>query len=225
MKNLFRDEQRKAVPRDLVPSYSFPKLLDKRDENMLTYLNNVSKFAEWKTQEAIEWYLYKKNPMRRYAQILRFSAILFAAFGGLSPLLVTGNMLPSTNSAWNWTLVGYVSFGLAAASIGLDKFFGFSSSWVRFVLTELALQRHLAEFQHDWAILSSKAVTEDPFDSKTCEIMFRRIQEFRLKVHSELENEASNWASEYRNNIAEMERVTQQQLEKIRSAERIPQND
>jgi hypothetical protein len=55
--------------------------------------------------------------------------------------------------------------------------------------------------------------------------MFRRIQEFRLKVHSELENEASNWASEYRNNIAEMERVTQQQLEKIRSAERIPQND
>ena len=130
-------------------------------------------------------------------------------------------MLHSTSNTWNWTLVGYVSLGLAAACIGLDKFFGFSSSWVRFILTGLTLQRHLAEFQHDWAILSSKAVVEK-FYLKMCEIMLRRIQEFRFKVHSELDKEASNWATEYRNNIAEMERAAQQQLDKIRSAERPP---
>lgn len=48
---------------------------------------------------------------------------------------------------------GYIFLALAAGCVAMDKFFGFSSNWMRFMTTSLALQRHLAEFEMDWNIL------------------------------------------------------------------------
>jgi hypothetical protein len=143
------------------------------------------------------------------AQFLRFMAIMFAAFGGLTPFIVASGLL-SKNNSWAWTQIGYISLGLAAACVGLDKFFGYSSSWIRFIMTSLALQKHL-----DWAPLNSKVVG-DQFNSNAFENMVRRVQTFNLQVLSELEKEASDWAAEYRSNLAEMEKAARQQLETLR---------
>jgi hypothetical protein len=43
--------------------------------------------------------------------------------------------------------LGYVMLALAAACVGFDHFFGLSTGWMRFMVTEMSLQQVLAEFQ------------------------------------------------------------------------------
>jgi hypothetical protein len=212
MKIPFRDDE--PSKKDIIPPFSFPDLMGRSEEDRRRYLKSTSKFAEWRTQEAIEWYIRKKNPMRRNAQILRFSAIVFATFGVLIPFISTSQLIPATK--FNWQEVGYISLGIAVFCIGLDKYFGFSSSWVRFIMTSIALQKRLAKFQYDWAILNSNAA-DHQCDSTTCEKMLQSIQTFMLEVLSELEKEAKEWAVQYSNNIADMEKAAQEQFDATRS--------
>jgi hypothetical protein len=47
--------------------------------------------------------------------------------------------------------------GVAAALIGLDKTFGYSSGWARYVLTATNIRKSLEDFRLDWAELMAKA--------------------------------------------------------------------
>ena len=49
-----------------------------------------------------------------------------------------------------------ICVGSAAALIGLDKTFGFSSGWARYVLTVTSIRKALEEFRMDWISLSAK---------------------------------------------------------------------
>jgi hypothetical protein len=217
MINLFRNNEDGSNEdgsdkHDMIPSSSFPELMGKSEEDRRNYLKSASKFAELRTQEAIEWYIRKKRPMRKKARILRFSAITFGAFGVLIPFISISKIIPDTIN-FNWIEIGYISLGIAVSCISLDKYFGYSSSWIRFIMVSLTLQKLLAKFQYDWAILNSDAI-DHPCDANTCKNMLSTIQAFMLEVLSELEKEATEWANEYRNSLAEMEKSTREQSDK-----------
>jgi hypothetical protein len=52
--------------------------------------------------------------------------------------------------------MGYLFLALAAAFVATDKFFGFSSGWIRYIRTGQVLMKELAEFRMDWAMLMAK---------------------------------------------------------------------
>jgi hypothetical protein len=180
---------------------------------LIDYLEKVHNFAVSSTLRQISWYNDNKQPNMVKAKRLRGLAIIFVAFGGLTPFIVGSGLLPNSNIIW--TQIGYIFLGVAVCLIGLDKFFGYSSSWIRFMVASNTLQKHLAQFQYDWAILRAKASCSK-LATDSCEPLLQCIQAFSLKAYSEIEKETSEWASEFRSNLSEMEKSARQQIEEMK---------
>lgn len=157
--------------------------------------------AEGQALGMIGWYLREKGSKSRFSRALRALAILLAVGGGVTPLV---NAAAPDVVAAQW---GYVLLALAAGCVAFDRFFGFSSSWIRYMTTQFALQLLLAEFQHDWsahvARLSGSAPTPDHLDA-----MLALIRSFSLGVVQLVEDETAAWASDLSEQIAGLERTT-----------------
>jgi SMODS and SLOG-associating 2TM effector domain 2 len=108
-------------------------------------LTQLSRHAEGRAIEAIDWYLQDKRGKRIWSRGLRLLVILLVTAGGLQPLLDAAAPGPS-RTAW-----GYVLLAQAAACIGFDRFFGVSSGWMRAMTTA-----------RPWSAASSSSSTTGP---------------------------------------------------------------
>jgi len=196
---------------------AFPKLSGTDETAKVKFVSEIYDYANGKAQEAITWYLDKKWSKQKTAQGLRFAAIIFTTIGGVIPLVIASRVLASAGvtNAVEWGQFGYVALALAGACVFLDKFFGYSSGWMRYITTAMKLQRMVEEFNVDWAILSA-AVKGNAPDATERETMLRRAQTFLQSVLTEVESETAAWAAEYRSNLAELEKTARQQLEASR---------
>jgi hypothetical protein len=66
--------------------------------------------------------------------------------------------------------------GIAAALLGLDKAFGYSSGWTRYVLTGTSMTKLLQEFRMDWLALSAAAAGAPNEERQAA--MIQRAKEF-----------------------------------------------
>lgn len=106
--------------------------------------DRITKEAE----AAIGWYLRAKRPKQVWARLLRFGSIMAGTIAGLIPILAqifAKNGQPIIQPAW-----ASVALGIAAAFVLLDRFFGFSSAWMRYIATELNIRQLTQEFNLDW---------------------------------------------------------------------------
>src|SRR6185369_1540504 len=89
-------------------------------------------------------------------------SILLITAGGMVPL-IKATWAPGTLASAGFDLgqLGYLLIGLGGAAIAFDRFFGFSSGWIRYITTEMAIQRTLHEFRIEWARLTLTAATAD----------------------------------------------------------------
>lgn len=105
------------------------------DGKIISELAVLYKMTEEDTQNTINWYLDKKRWKSRMSQWLRALAILFGALGTLCPVWPADIKIFDIETV----KVGYVLYAVAASFLATDKFFGFSSSWMRMIQTELRI--------------------------------------------------------------------------------------
>jgi hypothetical protein len=188
--------------------------------NSAQSLAQAYQWAVRHAQEKIDWYAKKRQPKRKGSQWIRTFAILLAAIGALCPLIdaaTLDNQMVSLGVVTEIPLSqlgqwGYVSIALAAALVTYDKFFGLSSGWMRYMLTELSLQRTLTEFQYDWNILSAQqAQQQPPQDNATT--LLQRLKDFTLQVETILRQETDAWVTEFQTNISELDKMLQAAVE------------
>jgi len=148
--------------------------------------------AEAKAAEAIDWYLRERRPKKRASRWIRAAAILFAAAGGLQPLVSLARP-GSSSAAW-----GYPLLGVAAACLAFDRFFGLSSGWMRCMLAAQHLQARLERFQYDWAsaYLTGPAPTTE---------RLALLREFTMDVGEVVQRETVEWEQEFQSNLARLE--------------------
>ncbi len=173
------------------------------DANMLLWdvehleesLQKLYLFTMSKGQESIDWYGVRSRPKKQWAQILRVVAILATSMGGIVPILsqiptwATENM----NPAW-----ASVAIAVAATSLGLDRFFGFSSAWMRFITSKLKLEARQQMFQFEW--LETRASWQgNPPTHEQARAMVKRCAQFAAEVSGIVEDETLQWVSEFRN--------------------------
>jgi SMODS and SLOG-associating 2TM effector domain 2 len=154
----------------------------------------VFKFVSDEAQRAIAWYLSKKEPKRRGARWLRLLAIVATTVAGLIPLLAqifTTNGKPHIAPGW-----ASVALVCAVACIGLDRFFGFSSAWMRFLATELQIRNALQAFQLDWEMHKATRQGASPTDEQVQE-MLARCKAFLVQVNTYVEQEMAAWMKEF----------------------------
>jgi hypothetical protein len=166
------------------------------------YLEKIYNFAVGNAEKNIKWYTDAAMPNKRNGRAFRFLAILFVAVAGIVPLVITA--LPDGIISSKLVDISYIFIGIAAFLIGVDKFFGYSSSWMRYITTQMALETLLAKFRYDWAIESVKA--SGKLDADACKPLLILVKNFASDVQSKMENETAQWATELRNNLTETEK-------------------
>jgi conflict system pore-forming effector with SLATT domain len=182
-------------------------------------LARAYQWAVQNAQEKIDWYAKRRRPKKQGSQWLRTFAIILAAIGALCPLvdaatpdnqtLSLGVMQITLSQLGQW---GYVSIALAAALVGYDKFFGLSSGWMRYMVTELSLQRTLREFQYDWNILRAQQDQQQPPQNNTPTLL-QRLKDFTLQVETLVRQETDAWVTEFQTNISELDKMLQAEAE------------
>lgn len=149
------------------------------------------------TIEAVHWYLGKKAIKAKASRRLRLAAILLVTAGGGFPVVVT--TFDRSNALLG---VGYLLLGAAAGCVAVDRFFGISTGWMRYLTTELALQRELQRFHVDWAKLSARAGTT--LSAAEIEAHLTLLGEFVERVSDEMAAETKAWVDEFRGSLTEL---------------------
>jgi hypothetical protein len=194
--------------------YSLPLegLSWKSDEERETSLHKAYAYAESRAQQNVGWYLSNKKRQAFWSRSLRFLAIMLTTLGGLAPIVGSTGWLKFEGGPDYEPVVrmmGYVFLGLAAACVGLDRFFGFSSAWMRFIVTALLLEKALSEFRMEWAMGLAKLGKKSPTDEQL-QSMLQRIKEFVAYVDGKVEEETREWVSEFKTNLSDVERTARE---------------
>lgn len=172
-----------------------------------TYLKRLRYETEEKAIEAIQWYIKRKRRSSFWSIMLRFITIWLTFIGGVAPLLQSVGLINA-----QWGQAGYIVLALAATCMYVDKFMGLSSSWMRYITADFALQKALAEFQTNWILMWYEVKSDIPTKEQQ-EKLLRCIQEFQLRILVEMEQETQMWINEFQSNIAQLQMSTKAKLE------------
>ncbi|MFB8238985.1 SLATT domain-containing protein [Kitasatospora purpeofusca] len=147
--------------------------------------------------ESINWYTKEKVSKARWSRFLRLAAVLSIAGGTVSPVVAVG-MGWAQESIW-----GYGLIGIGASFVAMDKVCGYSSAWMRYVSTAMALNRQLIRFQARWPRIEAR-VAANPVQAEFAEAVQELaafVDDFALVV----ENETMVWVSEFQSHLVQLE--------------------
>jgi len=188
---------------------------------------DASKFPEWNSneqgeslvlvyqwairnaQDHIAWYVQRKEIQKRWSQRLRAMSIISAAVGAVCPLVQATHFFGNTLTLGQW---GYVLLALSAAFISYDRFFGLSSGWMRYMVTQLALEKMLKAFQYDWIMLTARQESKDMPETGPLE-MLQELKEFSLGFDAVIQKETNAWVAEFQSNISKLEKKLRAEAE------------
>src|SRR5581483_7884407 len=172
-------------------------------------------YVESEADKATAWYWRNKRWKARCSRLIQISALILTALAGLFP--VVAYLLkqmrwpyPSESGLWSSLFVG-----IAAALIGLNRTFGLSSGWTRYVLTATSIRKLLDEFRMDCALLLCKTGQNATPDEIATVV--QRAKDFRLAVENAVLQETKDWATEFQNSVAQLEKEVKAQVDALKS--------
>jgi hypothetical protein len=195
-----------AVPRsptDLRP-IPFPSL-SWAPEDRAKSLAALVGYATREAERAIEWYYWKRRRMQRWGRGLRLGAVLATSAAGLTPLvagILERDGQPAIEPLWAALLLT-----LAGIFVLLDRFWGCTSAWVRYVRAAQELSSALEAFRMDWE--SHRLVWDGAeFDVEQAQATIERTHRFLELVRSVVRTETETWATEFHKVLEQIESAT-----------------
>lgn len=171
-----------------------------------TSLAILRSYVESEAQKQIDWYFRKMKVKSQVSTALRFAAIGFVVLGGLAPV-VKATLAPDTidRLPYDFAEAGYLLIGIAAGCVALDRFFGFSTGWIRYITAALALEKSLEEFRMEWARNIARLRGGPPNELELDRLLLT-CETFSLAIRSQVEQETKAWVAEFESNLAQLER-------------------
>lgn len=185
-----------AKTADIKPN-PFPDLNWKDGEEGRS-LDKLAAYAMGEAEQAILWYLEKKRSKRRGARFFRGGAIVLAGIAGLIPVLPAIASF-EVDPAWA-TVVAAV----AAVMVAWDRFMGYTSGWVRFILAQQEISRVLEVFRLEWEG-HRQAMEGEPPDGEQAAAMIQHCKVLLQQVQGIVQQETQSWAMEFQNVIKELD--------------------
>lgn len=168
-------------------------------------LEGLFKFVKGRVTGAIDWYLKSKKCKKRWAILLRVISILLASAAALIPIL--SQIILSEKGeqiiAPAWASVALV---LAGVFVALDRFLGYSSSWIRYISTELRLQTLLDKFQVEWQCERSKWKETGPEDEQI-QAMCTKAKELIQQADKLILEETNKWITEFQSVLKQIDEL------------------
>lgn len=173
-----------------------------KDSETEVALKGLFDYVEARAQEQIRWYWRKKVWKARMSWSLRFVVIVLSTLGALVPIIKA--TFPPITTSYDFGQAGYLLIALAAGCVGLDRFFGYSSGWIRYVTTAMAIEKALEEYRMEWTRMTAKS-GEHPPDADLVDGLIQLSKAFTLSVKVLVEQETKAWATEFQSNLAQLE--------------------
>lgn len=169
-----------------------------------------------KAQTAMAWYESRQHRKKLGAHLTRTVAILLGASTAIVPSLIA--LLPE-RVAWGSTTFASVRLNpvatilgvIAATMILLDKFYGYSSSWMRYVTTYQEIQANLEEFRINWRKQIVKLNSNVPPSDEQIGAMFDFLSAFLKSINESVRVETLAWATEFKGTLADIDRTVAEQ--------------
>lgn len=179
-------------------------------QNAEASLDKLYKFAYEEAKKAEDWYWWKTSQKKRWAMALRVVSILSVTLAGiipiLGPIVMDSSGDPLINPIWSSVAV---AFGTAA--LGLDKFFGYSSGWIRYVTSALSVKGWLIEFKYDWELNRAMTIANDSeYSEQELQSMITKCAAFALKISNAVQEETRQWAQEFQTSLGTLGEALQQ---------------
>lgn len=166
-------------------------------------LDALREWAERFAVDAIGWYLTEKRRKALWSRRLRAFAIVLATLGGAVPVVALAARHPEVG---NW---GYLLLALAAGCVAYDRFFGYSSAWLRYVATATVLKGDLADFRVAWAAQLATIGNREPTEAEVARLI-TEARAFVRRVNDAVRTETEAWRNEFDNRMGELETGLQQ---------------
>lgn len=157
-------------------------------------LDELYRWVERGALQTVAWYLGERVWKRRGARILRCGTAAGAVTGALLPLL---DLTGAVSGAAPW---GYLALLLSVACVGIDRYFGVTSGWMRDVATAQAVQRRLQTLQFDWATENVREVLgpAEGTAGEAAERCLTVLRRFSEDVTELVRTETADWMVEFR---------------------------
>ena len=188
------------------------------NNDVVASLRAVRKNAEDEGQRAIDWYWRKKPWKSRPSQAVQFSALILTAAAGILPVIVqvVKNIWPTALPAgFDSGPIATLCVGIAASLIGLDKAFGYSSGWTRYVLSATTMTKLLHEFRLDWVAMVAASANPPTLEEEAK--LIQRARDFVSSIQGMVLQETKDWATEFQSNMAQMEKDLKTQLDALKA--------
>ena len=198
---------KRKVPSINIDRVEFPELTWKSDGDVANGLTALYKHAEARAESTITWYLRAKASKSFNSRALRLLTILLGTLGGLAPILDSAGLTGWLPMGAEATEIGFLLLGLAAACVAVDKLFGFSSGWMRYITTAMALQEDLSHLRMDWAATMVRSRSR-PLSTTDILWQLERIRAFFDTIDGRVMQETRAWIAEFQTNLADIERAT-----------------
>lgn len=159
----------------------------------------LERLFRWVESEALAihgWYLREKESKAKVSKSLRILAISLLTTGAIFPVLsiISDGGIRSE--------LGYIAFAFGGGVVLLDRGFGYSSSWSRYMATGAALATVISKHQVAWAAWALMNSTGP--DPDVVEPLERIIVPFASEVSDLLESETKMWATEFVENLSSL---------------------
>ena len=146
----------------------------------------------------VRYYFRRRNTRAWISGVTRFAGWVLGTLGLLWPLLVaTNDPLYFGQSQW-----GYVFLAGAASALAANSLFGGTSGHVRFVTTQLILERLIVAKRLEWSAFSVE-LASDPTVAKKG---FDLILKYATELHSATIAETGNWGETLLGELAKYEK-------------------
>jgi hypothetical protein len=180
----------------------------------------LHQYVESEAQRQIGWYFRKMKVKSQASTALRFVAVALFVAGGLVPIL-KGILPPDTVRKLPFDLgeTGYLLLGMAAGCLALDRFFGYSTGWIRYITTALALEKSLEEFRMEWTRTLAKLRGGAPNEAQLDQLILT-CENFSVAIRSQVEQETKAWVAEFESNLSQLERELQASADEVKTRRR-----
>jgi len=152
-------------------------------------------------QNSKGYYTRNSAYKRAWAKALRLIAILATAVAGLLPIIsqiASKYYRNPLDPAW-----ATIAISVGITAIGLDRFFGFSSAWMRFVTTEIKIEGKIGQFRMNIENEKFSWAGEPPSFDKA-KTTLNIIAVFINDLSDTVKDETNSWMLEFQNVIQKL---------------------
>jgi SMODS and SLOG-associating 2TM effector domain 2 len=188
-----------------------------KDPDVENSLIELRQYVEKQAQKQSAWYYAKKTRKARVSIVLRFVSILLFVMGGLVPI-IKATLLPDVikNLPFDFGQAGYLLIAVAAGCVGLDRFFGYSTGWIRYITTAMAIEKSLEEYRMEWARNIAK-LRGGPPNEQQLDQLIQTCETFSLAIKTQVEQETKAWVAEFQSNLTQLEKDLQAKADEVKS--------